>query len=113
MELRLPAGRLHTADLRLKLQLNIHEAGSLGVVDQIALIEVDHRIIRGHGLLILRADLARQLVDRLYVEAEQRALALSHAEAVDRLEDRDAPAWPQHTPELAERTLLVGDVDQH
>src|SRR5512133_790717 len=102
-----------SADLSVVVELDREKAGVLGPADQVALVEVEHRI--GFWL-----DLSEDLLDALrevggpVARITPETLApLVHAETVDRLEQRDPTAGLEHAEELGEGALLPADVDQH
>jgi len=77
-------------------------------VDEIALVEVDHRP-RGPGgaVAVDGADLQHQVVDRRVAEAERPPRPVLQQETVDRLEHRQPPARPQHPGDLGGAQILV------
>src|ERR1043166_697416 len=110
---RLPWPRLHRPDLGLQLELDREEARLPGELDQIALVEVEHRIARRLDVRIDLLDALGQVGEAGARVAPKARTLLLHAEAVDRLEAREAPSWPEDPEELTESPLLLGHVDQH
>src|SRR5690242_2811577 len=102
-----------SADLGLVVELDREEAGVLGPADQVALVEVEHRIGFWLDLSEDLLDPLREVGDPVARIAPETLPPLVHAEAVDRLEQRDSTARHEHAEELGEGALLATDVDQH
>src|SRR5690349_7370931 len=78
-------------------------------LDQIALIEVDQRVLLPRREL--RVDLGYEVGDVGKVVTAEPAVRLRVAESVDGLEERDAAAGTKHTVELGEGALLAASVE--
>src|SRR2546423_549875 len=98
-------------DLGAVVHPDLAEAGLLGEAQQVALVEVEQRVLV--RLLPLRPDLHGQVLDRRDVEAPVALAEGRVAEDVDRLEDRQPTPGPEHAVQLDERGSLVHEVDEH
>jgi hypothetical protein len=93
--------------------VDLGEARVFREADQVLVAEVHHRIVGVGGLRppFVPPDLRHEIADRTSVEPPL-LVGRRREVVVDRLEDRDTTAGPQHAVELAERSRLVLDVDQ-
>src|SRR5205823_10796363 len=106
IEERLPRPGLARPDDGFELELDREEARLLGELNQVALVEVEHRVARR---LDLRVDLLHafgQVGDAVARIAPEALRPLLHAESVDRLKAGKPAARPQDAEELGERPRL-------
>src|SRR5262249_57518522 len=89
---RLPRLWLHRADLGLQLELDRKEARLLGMADQVALVEVEHRVVRRLDRRVDGLHALGQLGDAVARVAPEALPSLRTTEAVDRLEAREPAA---------------------
>ena len=95
-----------------QLAVDLPESGPFGEANQITIVEVEARV-RGPRLQpgVEQPDLGRNTGDRPGVVAEEPAgFGLQFA---DRLDQNGPAARLEHTVELAQRRVLVRDVDEH
>src|SRR5439155_21950738 len=100
------------SDEGLELEVDGKEAGLLDEPDQIALVEIEHRVVRRLNLRVNLLDARGQVGDAVTGIAPEALLPLLHPEPVDRLEAREPAAGLEHAEELGERLSFLRDVDQ-
>ena len=88
LEEHLPWPRLARPHVRVQLEVDREEAGALGKLHEVALVEVEHRIVGRLDLLVDAVDLSRELEHAVAGIAPEALALLVHRETVDGLEQR-------------------------
>ncbi len=99
--------------LPLQIQVYLPESGLLRHVEKVAIVEVEHGGLRSEGLLGGCLYLVRKIPDLCDIHAKQLIRRPWVHQAIDRFQDRDSPSRLEYAIELRQRTLLVGDINEH
>src|SRR5438552_4419093 len=101
-----PAHRLGWLDVGMELQVDLFEAGLLCELDQVALVEVEHWAARYRLQAVVHCPhFTRQFDNRGRIVCPEHVRRARIAEAVDRLEKRDAATRLEDAVKLLEGTL--------